>query len=273
MKKIAHLLLFIFIGIMPIATIAIPSHEKNLVYVYSDEGVSKESLTQTLSYLKTILPKNYRAQKITASEVIQNNWVKNAALIIMPGGADLPYLKKLNGQGNDNIKNFVRNGGAFLGICAGAYYGSANVQFDKGGELEVLGERELGFFPGSAIGPVLAKYHYKNNSGSRAARITLNTDHFKEVIVYYNGGGYFERAQKYKNVSILGYYQNHLPAIISISYGKGHVVLTGVHVEYNSDLLDSHDPYLKSIVADLKASEEARNALTKNIFKQLGIML
>ena len=41
-------------------------------------------------------------------------------------------------------------------------------------------------------------------------------DAVKESIVYYNGGGYFENAANYDKVSVVGYYQNHLPAIIYI---------------------------------------------------------
>lgn len=245
---------------------------ENVIYIYKDEGVSNKSLLHTVSIIKETLPTSYHIYPINAKEIIRNQWVKNAALLIMPGGADLPYVEKLNGQGNANIKNYVANGGSYLGICAGSYYGSAYVEFDKSGELEVLGERELAFFPGSAIGPILAKYDYRNNSGARAANIRFELEQIKETKIYYNGGGYFKDAANYSNVAIIGYYQNHLPAIVHISHGKGNVILSGVHFEYSPDLFNKHDPYLSKIYPDLKHSNTTRMLLAKVIFKKLGLI-
>jgi glutamine amidotransferase-like uncharacterized protein len=47
---------------------------------------------------------------------------------------------------------FVQGGGSYLGLCAGAYYGCARVVFEPGTPLEVVGDRELAFFPGIARG-------------------------------------------------------------------------------------------------------------------------
>lgn len=241
------------------------------VYIYSDEGAGKGSLLQTSHSLKEILPSNYQIKTIKAKEIIGNEWIKDAVLLVMPGDADLPYAKKLNGAGNHNIKNYVKNGGAYLGICAGSYYGANYVEFDKGGELEVLGNRELAFFPGKAIGPNLAKYDYKNDSGARAAIIKLELANVTESTIYYNGGGYFENAADYKNVSVLGYYKDHLPAIIYISYGKGNVILSGVHFEYDTSLFDLNNPYLSKISPDLKRADATRKVLIKEILKKLGL--
>ena len=187
----------------------------------------------------------------------------------MPGGADLLYVRKLNGQGNKHIKAYVKNGGAYLGICAGSYYGSAYVEFDKGGKLEVFGERELAFFPGVAVGPVLAKYDYRSNSGSSAAKIKLDSKEVKKAVMYYNGGGYFKNATNYDDVTIIGYYENYLPAIVHVSFGKGNVILSGVHFEYDLYQLDTQDPYLNKISLGLKYSNAKRQILVQVIFGKL----
>ncbi|MEW5299670.1 MAG: hypothetical protein WDW36_002662 [Sanguina aurantia] len=70
----------------------------------------------------------------------------------MPGGADLPYCRLLNGQGNNMITEYVKGGGSYLGLCAGAYYGCSSVEFEPGSSMEVSGDRELAFFPGVAVG-------------------------------------------------------------------------------------------------------------------------
>ena len=54
--------------------------------------------------------------------------------------------------GNERIREYVSKGGKYLGICAGGYYASSYVEFEKSTTLEVLGDRELSFFPGKAIG-------------------------------------------------------------------------------------------------------------------------
>lgn len=52
--------------------------------------------------------------------------------------------------------DYVRRGGAYLGLCAGAYYASSRVQFEPGSALQVVGSRELSFFPGVARGAAYA---------------------------------------------------------------------------------------------------------------------
>jgi glutamine amidotransferase-like uncharacterized protein len=270
MKKLQFIIFFLSLFSL-YHCIAFAHKEKKVVYVYKDEGVSHSSLSQTLHMLKKVLPAQYQIKTIHAEAVIANQWSKDAALFIMPGGADLPYAKKLDGLGNQNIKAYVRKGGAYLGICAGAYYGSAYVEFDKGGNLEVSGKRELAFFPGKAIGPILAQYDYSSQRGARAAKISLKLNALKASKVYYNGGGYFESPEKYPNTTVLGRYQNGLSAIVYMSYGKGRVILSGPHFEYDPTLLDDKNLYLKTIIKSLKTSNTSRALLVKELLKKLKV--
>ncbi len=160
----------------------------------------------------------------------------------MPGGAGLPYCKKLNGAGNVQIKEYVEAGGTYIGFCAGAYYGSHYCEFHKGDTrgYEVLGERELSFFPGSAVGPVLADYDYASKSGSRIAKIKWqNSDEIYNV--YFNGGCYFKDANQYPNVQILARYNNKgfegRAALVECHVGKGKALLSGVHPECSVECL------------------------------------
>ena len=122
----------------------------------------------------------------TAEEIISTNLSDHCSLLIMPGGRDLPYVKKLQGKGNQNISDFVRNGGSYLGICAGAYYGCSLVQFAQGDPLlEVVGPRELVLFPGVSQGPVFAGFDYASSAGAKAADIQL-TQAGSEMLDFYN---------------------------------------------------------------------------------------
>jgi biotin--protein ligase len=173
----------------------------------------------------------------------------------MPGGADLPYCKKLNGKGNTQIKAYVEAGGTYIGFCAGAYYGSHYCEFHKGDTrgYEVLGERELSFFPGSAVGPVLAPYDYQSNSGSRIAQIKWQQSDAQEnqiYNVYFNGGCYFKDADQYENVRVLATYNNKgfegRAAIVECRVGQGKALLSGVHPECSFDDLEGNDQNLSA---------------------------
>jgi len=271
MKPYRLSLFFCALSIILFNSTAFTKTNKNIIYIYQDEGVSPHALLQAMHTFQTILPPSYTVKTINAQGVIKNDWSRDAALFIMPGGADTPYTQKLNGAGNQQIKNFVQHGGSYLGLCAGAYYAASSIEFDKNGPLEVLGTRELAFFKGKTIGPVLSTYDYTTESSARAAKINLTLSNPKTATVYYNGGGYFEHADTFKNTSVLGYYANQQPAIITINDGQGHVVLSGVHFEYDPALLDSHNPFLVKLIPELQASNQQRLILLNEVLKQLHL--
>ncbi len=253
-------------------------NKQEIIYIYNGPGVSEESLRHTQHTFESMLSEHYLIKTIQPMEVREGNWVHNAVLFIMPGGADLPYLEHLGSLGNKKIKAFVEKGGAYLGFCAGAYYGSQSIAFAVNTPLEVTGKRELSFFPGKAVGPTLATYDYKTNSGARAAVLQWEskTDFpfEKKFVVYYNGGCHFEDADQYKNVQVLANYASTAhpkAAIIEISVGKGRVILSGVHCEYAPELLSDKDPYLSSIKSQLLANDVDRQALMGALIKHLGI--
>ena len=267
--KIYYLLFYFFIAIYNAQSSY--SDTKNTVYIYNDEGVSYESFAQTSHTFQKVLDKQYTIKNITAKEVLDGSWTKDAALFIIPGGADLPYAKKLNGLGNMIIKNYIKEGGAFLGICAGSYYASSYVEFDKNGPLEILGERELSLFEGIAKGPILAQYDYRNQSGTRAARISTVFEEIPQLKIYYNGGGYFQNADKTMNTEVIASYDNKKPAIIKVTYGRGVTLLSGVHFEYDPSLLDQNDQYIKKIILPLQNSDKMRYKLISKMMEILKI--
>lgn len=153
------------------------------------------------------------------------------ALFIMPGGRDLPYVHRLQPEGTQILRSFVEEGGIYLGICAGAYFGASYVEFDKGGQLEVLGSRELQFFPGKAIGPLFGKFRYNSQEG--ASIVSLEYDDGKNSFFtysHYNGGCYFEEIDS-PGYQPLARYENGKMAIVRCPKKKGFAILSGVHVE------------------------------------------
>ena len=204
----------------------------NIAYVYCDKGSSVLSIVGILELFKI---SNINAKLITADELINTPWGKNAKLLVIPGGRDLPYQEKLKGTGNDKIKSFVKNGGIYLGICAGAYYACNDIEFDKTGDLEICEKRDLGFFPNTAIGPIFGPNTYKYNSHESAHLLEIVLMNNLSLHFYYNGGCFFKNAKISSNTQILARYKdNDEAAIIKCKYGKGYAYLSGVHFEYRT---------------------------------------
>jgi len=197
--------------------------------VYADEGVNSSFLHATLYTLKEHFS---RVIPITYQQLMDEKWEKTTHLFVMPGGRDLPYDRKLRVEGTTRIRKFVENGGSFLGICAGAYFASSRVIFERNTPLEVYETRRLKLFPGSTIGTLYTPhtFAYHSEKGAHASKIS-----YKEgsLHLYYNGGCTFYLAESFPSVTLLAKYQdlNEQPAIIHCKVGQGNVLLSGVHFE------------------------------------------
>ena len=128
------------------------------VLVYNDEGVDQTGLQWVVKFFQS---RGDHVDIIDADFLIKNDeWIAQYDKIVIPGGADCQYHTKLTGTGCNNIKKFVSNGGTYIGICAGGYFGCKHIEFAKGTVLEICEDRDLGFFPGIARGPMLKPYVY-----------------------------------------------------------------------------------------------------------------
>ena len=244
--------------------------EKQIIYIYNDKGVSAESVRHTKRFFQTMTNDSYTVAYLNAKDLLQADWVKDAALFVIPGGADTFYVNKLRGKGDKIIQKYIRNGGSFLGICAGSYYASSFVEFDKGGPDEVVGARQLNLVNSHAIGPVLAKYSYSSNKGARAAVIQCDQD---KLAVFYNGGPYFQIPKNNTTAKIICTYseKDNLPAVVYSKYGKGQVLLSAVHFEYDPNKLSHNDEYYRKIIATLNSDNKNRISFGNKILKLLKI--
>ncbi|KIZ05719.1 biotin--protein ligase [Monoraphidium neglectum] len=139
------------------------------VAVYRGEGAGWRSVQSAVASISRLLPPDrFLVDTMATRELLAGGWQARVALLVMPGGADLPYCKHLNGAGNALIRDYVSGGGSYLGICAGAYYACARVEFEAGSAMEVIGERELCFFPGVARGAVVPGFDYQTERGAAA---------------------------------------------------------------------------------------------------------
>ena len=111
--------------------------KKNKVLIYNDEGTGKLCILQTYDAIQKVCKKlrvSVRMEYVGHKDVLNTDdkWEDDTFLFVIPGGKDKPYFELLKGKGNRRIMNFVKNGGSYLGICAGAYYGAERIEFEKG---------------------------------------------------------------------------------------------------------------------------------------------
>ena len=123
------------------------------VAVYHDAGTGEFSRGALIQALAASVAERARVRRIDAAEICGSDaWHASTALLAIPGGADLPYCERLGGAGNASIRRYVAEGGAFLGVCAGAYYACARLGFEARSPGAITGTRELALFPGTARG-------------------------------------------------------------------------------------------------------------------------
>lgn len=214
------------------------------VALYADAGAALDLVAALESEFsnREIASTRVLATDITASSTSP----ERIRMLVMPGGADLPYLKLLTGTQVEIIKQFVKDGGKFLGICAGAYFAANSIIFDGGLPGEISGPRPLQFFPGQAIGPAFGAGTYDPDSrtGARAVEIEILADGSRGR-VYYNGGCYFSESHD-PNVIVLARFTElpgRPPAIVQVQYGAGSATLCGVHPEFPLELLNCELDY------------------------------
>ena len=133
--------------------------------------------------------------------------------------------------------------------------------------------RELAFFPGKAIGPAYGAniFCYNSEVGSCAAQVEWANSN-NRYSLYYNGGCFFESAEKYKNVSVLARYaeSKHKPAaVVQCSVGKGKAILCGVHPEYHAKILSPDNVHSTRVIPRLEKMEGERKAFWKQMVQMV----
>ncbi|KAK9825704.1 hypothetical protein WJX81_008129 [Elliptochloris bilobata] len=104
--------------------------------VYAGDGAGSRSVLSAVESLRAALPLDAQVEAFREEDLLSGDWADDCALLVMPGGADLPFCRRLNGAGNALIRGYVERGGSYLGLCAGAYYACRRVEFEIGTRLE-----------------------------------------------------------------------------------------------------------------------------------------
>ena len=206
----------------------------------------------------------------------------------MPGGADLPYCKTLNGAGVQRLRSFVQGGGAYLGLCAGAYFAASRCEFETGTPLEVVGPREVALFPGTAHGSASPGFAYDSDVSAVAARVLFASnpacpERLDDLAVCYLNGGcvFLPHAVAPPGVDVLARYAAGSPgdggvAAVRCHAGEGLAVLCGPHPEMAPKFLQSQaagSTAEQLLRAELTAGDGSRIRLWRSLLQNAGMPL
>jgi glutamine amidotransferase-like uncharacterized protein len=211
--------------------------------VYHDAGTGEFCRGSLIHALSATLGEGFEVRRILAEEIVASDaWHQGTRLLAIPGGADLPYAALLDGRGNASIRRFVASGGAFLGVCAGAYYASRRISFEATPRGAITGERELALFDGTALGSLhdLAEpYAISHLRCAAVATVRAATTRRDHAALYWGGPEFLPDAGT-SYTPLLHYVRASGPhadtgglaiAALATRFGAGRAVLTGVHAE------------------------------------------
>lgn len=207
--------------------------EASDIALYSDSGAEDDCIQATQKMFEWM---GYSVTLIKA-DYINNGRLDNCKILCMPGGDMYQYSQDISSRGKENIKNFISDGGAYIGICGGAYFTGERVYW-QGNQLPMT---PLGIFPGTTQGPIndIAPYPYcvmcEVNIVDSTHSIT-QSEPDSVWIIYCYGPMLLPNANA--DIAILGEYEiANQPAIIAFKYENGRVFIIGTHPEFeeNSD--------------------------------------
>lgn len=100
-----------------------PPFGMSRVAIYVRNGSTSKGPENLLRFLTH--DNGFQARQVRASDIREGALDKFDALV-MPGGSGGAQAKDLQQSGKERIRQFVRGGGGYVGICAGAYLASSH---------------------------------------------------------------------------------------------------------------------------------------------------
>jgi len=200
--------------------------------LYAGKGSWIESVEATKSFLD-----HYELQWSVFDEedVLSLDLKEHFDLLWFPGGFAAEYKNMINDH--SNIRNFVKEGGLFVGSCAGAYYASDILRW-KGTDYQY----PLRLFAGKAAGPLSGQIaRGQTATFNLEDKHPVNQDFNSTLDMYYFDGPYFDPYNEDSIVVLARYEVNEEPAVIAGRSGSGKYLLLGPHPEIGSYSSQSTD--------------------------------
>jgi glutamine amidotransferase-like uncharacterized protein len=211
-SSIWHLLLIFAAGLSPVSALAARA------LVYSGPGACPEDCAQAAAY---IAQRAGMQIKLVGPD-FDVKLLHEADVWIQPGGDAVAVANAMPAGTKEELRNFIRAGGGYLGFCAGMFFADSTV--DDADKIP-----GLGIIPGSTR-------DYK--TVAKAVIIPINWQG-KIRHMYLEEGGFFE-LDKGANATLLARYPTGEAAAIAARFGKGHVAVSGPHPEAPRSWLEEH---------------------------------
>lgn len=208
-----------------------PSFKQTDIAIYAGRGTWDESVRAIRNMFQWM---NYTVETVSARQ-INDIGLGAFRVLCIPGGNMYDYAQDISSKGKENIRDFVHNGGGYIGICGGAYFASEEVYW-RGSQLPIA---PLGLFPGTATGPINEIMPYPNYTMTKVnvmnqAHPIITSERDSESMLYYWGPALISNANA--NIIILGNYDiSNQTAMLALEYGHGKVFLIGTHPEIEED--------------------------------------
>ena len=135
----------------------------------------------------------HNAKTINEYEIKKSNFAENTSILVFGGQSVTQFKEALGDNGIYAIKSYVENGGHYLGICAGGYFGATNIDFtgqSNNGEIYKKQANGLGFFNGIAKGSITEitpTYFTGMTNSASVISISTNQDKIKYNTLYWGG--------------------------------------------------------------------------------------
>ena len=204
--------------------------------IYTGSGTWDHSITAFKKFLEW---KNLTWQEVSAWDINNNDLRPLYKGIFMPGGWAYNYKKSIKDSGDQHIRDLINDGGAYIGMSAGAYYACDNVRWE-GTNYPYY----LNLFHGDCIGPIDEIAPWPTYV---MTTMSINQTHpaniyepATEDILYY-GEPYFipyagQEMQSFASWNVpANPAADKKPGIIGFNYGAGRVLLVGPHPEIEED--------------------------------------
>lgn len=201
------------------------------VALYIDKGADEGCVKATTNMFEWM---GYTVSSVKAG-YINNESLDNFSILCFPSGDMYQYAQDISSGGKYKIKNFIRSGGSYIGICGGAYFTGEKVIWQD----EQLPLEPLGIFPGTTKGPIdqIAPYPHcimcKVNIVDSTYSITQSEPDSLWIVYCY---GPMFLPNKDADISILGKYDKvNQPAMAAFEYDSGRVFIIGTHPKFEED--------------------------------------
>ena len=209
-----------------------PTFKVSRVAVYDHSNGSANGPKNLMQFLTA--ENGFDCQRVSPAEIREGR-LRDFDALVMHGGSGSLQAKKLEEKGRAEVRDFVRNGGGYIGICAGSYLASSHYDWS----LDLINAR------------VWDRSHWARGQGTVKLGVTssgqqiLNTNS-TEVDVYYGQGpllvpdndpdlpGYEVLARYDSEVAQKGAQPGAMSgthAIIRSVFGSGRVICFSPHPE------------------------------------------